>query len=95
MTGGNPMRGKKALQQYGCVACHTIPGVRNADALVGPPLDHMGSRTYIGGVITNTPENMVKWLKNPHQVDPRTAMPAVGLSDRDARDIAGYLYTLK
>ena len=37
MTGGNPVRGKKALQQYGCVACHTIPGVRNADALAEQP----------------------------------------------------------
>lgn len=95
LTGGDPRHGKEAISRYGCSACHTIPGVRGADALVGPPLTQMGSRSYIAGVLPNNPDNMIRWLENPPGVDRLTAMPNLGVTERDARDIAGYLYTLK
>lgn len=95
MTGGSPQRGRAAISRYGCATCHTIPGVHGADALVGPPLTQMGSRSYIAGVLPNTPDNMIRWIENPPQVDQLTAMPNLGVTDQDARDIAGYLYTLK
>lgn len=95
MTGGDPQRGKAAIARYGCATCHTIPGINGADALVGPPLTQMGARSYIAGVLPNTPDNMIRWLENPPGVDRLTAMPNLGVSDSDARDIAGYLYTLK
>jgi cytochrome c len=93
--GGSPARGRAAIERYGCATCHTIPGVRGAEALVGPPLTQIASRSYIGGVLTNSPENMIRWLRDPRAVDGLTAMPNVGLSEQDARDIASYLYTLK
>ena len=93
--GGDPARGRAAIERYGCASCHTIPGVRGADALVGPPLTQVASRSYIGGVLTNSPENMLRWLRDPRAVDGLTAMPNVGLTEQDARDIARYLYTLK
>ena len=31
-------RGRVALQQYACAACHRIPGITGAEARVGPPL---------------------------------------------------------
>ena len=95
MTGGNPGRGKALLRQYGCGACHTIPGVRGANALVGPSLEQIASRMYIAVGLPNTPENMLRWLQNPPAVDPLTAMPNMGVTEADARDIAGYLYTLR
>jgi cytochrome c len=95
MTGGNPGRGKEVLRQYGCGSCHTIPGIRGANALVGPALEQIASRMYIAGVLPNTPENMLRWLQNPPAVDPLTAMPNVGVTEADARDMAGYLYTLR
>src|SRR4051794_29465655 len=61
MTGGDPHRGRAALTRYGCSTCHTIPGVRGAPALVGPPLDRIASRSYIAGVLTNTPDHMIRW----------------------------------
>jgi cytochrome c len=95
MTGGGDAdRGKQAIGHYGCSSCHTIPGVRGADALVGPPLDRVGGRGYIGGVLQNTPDNMIHWIENPPGVDPMTAMPNMHVSEADARDIASYLYTL-
>jgi cytochrome c2 len=95
MTGGSPQRGKAAINKYGCGSCHTIPGVRGANALVGSNLDQVASRMYIAGVLPNTPDNMIRWLQHPRAVDPLTAMPDLGVTDADARDIAGYLYTLK
>ena len=95
MTGGDPARGRAKIRQHGCASCHTIPGLSEADALVGPPLTRVASRTYIAGVMTNTPDNMIRWLQNPPGVDRLTAMPNLGLSEPDARDIASYLYTLK
>jgi hypothetical protein len=50
---------------------------------------------YIGGVLPNTPENMLRWLQNPPAMDPLTAMPNMGVTEADARDMAGYLYTLR
>jgi cytochrome c1 len=93
--GGSPARGRAAIERYGCATCHTIPGVRGAEALVGPPLTQIAGRSYIGGVLTNSPENMMRWLRDPRAVDPLTAMPNVGLTEGDARDIASYLYTLR
>jgi cytochrome c1 len=88
-------RGKSALHQYGCATCHRIPGIVGANAPVGPPLEGIGARGFIAGVLPNTPENMVRWLRHPQGVSPRSAMPDLGVSDQDARDIAAFLAGLK
>jgi cytochrome c1 len=95
ITGGNPARGALAIRLYGCAACHTIPGIPGARATVGPALAGISGRPYIAGVLLNTPTNLIRWIHHPQQVDPLTAMPDVGLTESDARDIASYLYTLK
>jgi cytochrome c len=95
MTGGSARRGVEAINKYGCATCHTIPGVRGATALVGPNLQQVASRMYLAGVLPNTPDNMIRWIQHPREVDPLTAMPDLNVTDADARDIASYLYTLK
>jgi len=95
MTGGDPSRGPDLLRKYGCQSCHTIPGVIGADGLVGPPLAGIASRSYIGGVLPNAPENMLRWIRDPKAVDPLTAMPNTGVTPSDARHIAAYLYTVR
>lgn len=95
VSGGNGERGRGLIRVYGCGSCHTIPGVRGAESYVGPNLDGIASRSYIAGVLPNDPENMVRWIQNPPAVDSKTAMPFLGVSERDARDIAQYLYRLK
>ena len=62
---------------------------------MGPPLTGMGGRSLIAGKLTNTPDNMVRWLRHTHEVDPLTAMPEMGVSEQDARDIGAYLATLR
>jgi mono/diheme cytochrome c family protein len=88
-------RGRQAIEQYACVTCHAIPGIVGPNAPVGPPLAGIGSRLMLGGVLPNTPENMVRWLRAPQQFAPGSAMPDLGVTEHDARDIAAYLATLK
>ena len=95
MTGGNPDSGKTKVSSYGCGACHTIPGVAGAHGNVGPSLKQIGSRSYIAGVMKNTPQNLLQWIQDPPSVDPKTAMPHLRVSEGDARDIAAFLYTLQ
>lgn len=92
---GNPQQGKQLITQYGCAACHVIPGIREARGLVGPPLFDFADRTMIAGELPNTAVNLERWLENPPGVEPRTAMPNVGLTAPQAQDIAAYLYTLR
>ena len=94
LVGGDAGRGRLAMREYGCGACHTIPGVVGADGLVGPPLAGVGGRAYIAGVLTNTPDHLIRWIVDPVGVDPLTAMPITGVSEREARDIATFLYTV-
>ena len=95
LTGGDPRAGQAKARELGCGSCHTIPGVTGARSLVGPPLVGIAERMYIAGVLTNTPDHLVRWIMDPRSVDSSTAMPSVGASERDARDIAAYLYTIR
>jgi cytochrome c2 len=95
LTGGDPERGAKLIPFYGCGGCHAIPGVRGANGLVGPPLQRFAGRIYIGGVLTNRPDHLVRWIVNPRAVSPRTAMPRTGISEPEARHVAAYLLTLR
>jgi cytochrome c2 len=92
---GDPSKGQALIRKLGCGSCHDIPGIIGAHGMVGPPLTRMASRQYVAGLLRNTPENMVRWLRFPQKVVPGNAMPNLGLSDRDARHIAAYLATLK
>ncbi|TFZ07149.1 c-type cytochrome [Ramlibacter henchirensis] len=92
VAGGEPDRGRAAIERYGCAACHTIPGLPSYGANVGPPLLHLAERGYLAGVLPNTPEHLVQWLRDPPSIAPRTAMPNLGVSQAEAADIAAYLY---
>ena len=95
LTGGDPERGRVYARSYGCGSCHTIPGVPGAKAVVGPPLAGLAQRAYVAGVVPNTPDNLVTWIRHPQEIDPKTAMPDVGVTERHARDIAAYLYSVR
>ena len=87
-------RGRRALYQYACNACHTIPGVVGSARQVGPPLAGIARRGLLPRGLANTPDNLAAWLRHPKAIDPQTAMPELGVSARDARDMAAYLGTL-
>ena len=92
---GSAPAGRRAIDQYGCATCHVIPGITGATRPVGPPLTGIASRSYIAGVLENSPDNMARWIMRPQHVRPITAMPDVRVREEDARDIAAYLETLR
>lgn len=88
-------QGRLLLQQFGCGGCHKIPGVAAADGTVGPPLTGIRERVYLAGVLPNTPDNMVRWIRAPQEVDPQTAMPDLQVTEPHARAMMAYLYRLR
>ncbi|HEX4339951.1 MAG TPA: c-type cytochrome [Polyangiaceae bacterium] len=94
-TWGDSRRGANVIQQAACGSCHVIPGIRAAHGLVGPPLETFSERTYIAEQLPNTPVNLAHWIRDPQDVEPRTAMPNLGLTERQSLDVAAYLFTLR
>ena len=95
VDGGDPVRGKALMNQYQCGACHAIPGIPAATGDAGPPLDAVGRLNYIAGGIPNQPARLVAFLRGPPALKPGTSMPALGLTEQEARHMAAYLYTLR
>ncbi|MDQ0072279.1 cytochrome c2 [Variovorax boronicumulans] len=97
--GGAPsaqrVAGQRLLAQYQCGSCHAIPGVPIAQGAVGPPLGAYGRRSYIAGHLPNRPDTLAQWIVAPAALVPGTAMPAMGVSPQDARDMAAYLLALE
>ena len=92
-THGDPYRGEAMFIQYGCGSCHHLTYIRKATGQVGPPLDGIAVRAVIAGKLGNTPGNLERWIRDPQTVTPGTGMPDLHVSERDARDIAAFLYT--
>ncbi|MBB3593094.1 mono/diheme cytochrome c family protein [Rhizobium sp. BK529] len=92
MTSGDPSRAPAIFRRYGCGGCHVIPGIPGADGKVGGPLIDLRQRLYIGGVASNTSENLVQWIVFPQRFSANSGMPATGISEAEARDLAAYLY---
>ncbi|MGE0733085.1 MAG: cytochrome c family protein [Acidimicrobiia bacterium] len=92
-TSGDPGSGAELIGAHGCGACHRIPGIPGARSLVGPPLDGWSYRSYVAGALLNNEENLVRWLVDPQVIEPGTAMPSLGLTEAEARDITAYLFS--
>jgi cytochrome c1 len=93
--GGDAKIGKQLVTQYQCGACHKIPDVPGAGGEAGPDLEKFGRLSYIAGRIPNVPPRLVAWLRDPPALKPGTVMPAMGLTEQEARHMAAYLYTLR
>jgi len=88
-------RGREVFLAATCPQCHSIRGTL-AGASFGPDLTHVGSRSTIGaGVLPNTAENLIRWVRNPQDFKPGNKMPAHDLNDADLQALADYLGSLK
>ena len=94
LTGGNPVNAPALIVRYGCAGCHMLEQVPEARGQVGPALDDVARRTYVG-VLTNTPEHLIDWIVDPRAIDPQSPMPRTGITREEARDVASYLYSLR
>jgi cytochrome c1 len=91
---GDPENGRRLITAKGCGNCHTVRGVPGATRVVGPNLTNVALRpTLAGEAIPNSPETMVRWIMDPPALKPGTAMPKLGLSEEEARDITAFLYS--
>ncbi|MGY2002473.1 c-type cytochrome [Blastococcus sp. SYSU DS1024] len=88
-------RGRELLREYGCAACHQVPGVTGPQGRVGPPLGTIVERRTIAGTLPHTPENLRSWIQDPQELDPGNLMPDLGVTDEDVDAIVAYLYSLE
>jgi cytochrome c1 len=95
VRGASPEAGTQQIIRYGCGACHSIPGIKQANGLVGPPLTDFGKRGTIAGHFANTPDNLINWVDNPQAMLPGNDMPDLGVTRDEARNIAAYLESLQ
>ncbi|WP_346619897.1 c-type cytochrome [Blastococcus montanus] len=92
---GSVEAGRVLLREYGCVACHQVPGVPGPQGQVGPPLGSIAERRTVAGTLPNTPENLRSWIQDPQEINPGSLMPDVGVTDEDVDAIVAYLYSLE
>lgn len=84
--------GQKLMISKGCSSCHQLAKLPAAKGLVGPPLDNMAKQSYIAGVLPNTRENLTRFLLNPQQFHPDTAMPKPEITQQEAQRLTDYLW---
>ncbi len=94
-TDGDAQAGRSLIARFDCGVCHTIPGIAGARGKVGPSLDGFAERAYIAGSLPNRPRVLMDWVRRAPEMAPNTAMPPFPFTDREALDVAAYLYTLR
>lgn len=88
-------RGEAAARRLGCAICHDIPGIGWPKGRVGPALHDFGDRMLVAGQVPNRPVELAAFIRNPASMAPGSAMPAMPMTDGDARDMAAWLQSLR
>jgi cytochrome c len=88
---GHSKTASDLMIHYGCPTCHVIPGVPGAVGKVGPSLFDLGQRSYLAGTLQNSPDNLILWIQHPQRIHSGTAMPEMGVTAGDAKEIATFL----
>jgi cytochrome c oxidase subunit 2 len=80
---GDAQRGRELFGRSACLGCHAIRGTVAASP-IGPNLTHIATRSTIGaGLYPNDARHLALWLKNARRMKPGSAMPTLGLGQRD------------
>lgn len=87
--------GRQLVADKGCVACHTFPDVQWPRGGLGPSLQGFGRQGLIAGRLPNQPGVLMQFVRNAPALVPGTAMPAISMTDQEARDVTAYLLTLQ
>ena len=77
---GSVERGKLAFNESRCVTCHALEG-KGGD--IGPDLAKIASKIR--------PDWLLKWLRNPQEINPTTRMPVHNFTEQDVRDLVAFL----
>jgi len=80
---GDAQRGAAQFARSACIGCHTVRGTVAASP-IGPNLTHLATRSTIGaGLYPNDARHLKLWIKNSRMMKPGSAMPTLGLGQRD------------
>ena len=91
----NAIEGQKEFLANSCVNCHTIRDT-SAQGKFGPDLTHLMSRETLGaGAVSNTPDNLRLWVRDPQKFKVGCLMPNMQLTDQQVDQITAYLQTLR
>lgn len=94
-SGADAVAGEKVIASVGCGSCHTIRGT-SLKGTFGPDLTHFGGRKGIAAyTLTNTPENLLRWIQDPQAVKPASKMPNSPLLPQQQKELVAYLEELK
>ena len=93
MPQANPAQGLAAIERTGCGACHVIPGLAWPRGLSGPSLEGFADQGLIAGRLPNRPDVLVAFVRDAPASVPGSTMPAMPLTQAEARDVAAYLYS--
>ena len=91
----NTTKGRQLVASKGCVACHAFPDVAWPRGGLGPSLENFGRQGLIAGRLPNQAGVLMQFVRNAPALVPGTAMPAISMTDQEARDVTAYLLTLK
>lgn len=81
--------GEELYNTRGCASCHEMQ-------IAGcPDLATLKEDDKIAGVLDISPENLSKWLENPQEVKPGTAMPPSGLNEEQRMKLSEWLINEK
>lgn len=95
LESADPRHGRTLVVAKGCAACHAFPDIGWPRGSLGPPLDGFANQGLIAGRLPNQPGNLMRFIRDAPAYAPEGAMPAIPMSDQDARDVAAYLLTLR
>jgi cytochrome c2 len=101
LDGASAERGRKLVETRACGGCHVLSGApalpasppsgeprdRDKSVSLAPDLRHVQGKWKAGP--------LVAWLVDPKKVKPDAVMPATGLTEPEARDVALYLLTAR
>ncbi len=84
-------QGRQLVIDKGCVACHAFPDVAWPRGGLGPALGNFARQGLIAGQLPNQPGVLMQFIRNAPALMPGTAMPAMPMTDQEARNVTAYL----
>ena len=85
-------RGEAVVERVGCGACHEIPGIKWPKGKTGPSLQGFANQGLIAGWLPNRPDNLAAFVRDAPAAVRGSTMPAMPISQSEARDVAAFLY---
>jgi cytochrome c oxidase subunit 2 len=88
-------RGHDVFMTARCAGCHAVRGT-DAHGQIAPDLTHIATRSSLGaGTLSNTREDLARWITDPQQHKPGNQMPPNPLSQADLDALVAYLSALR